>query len=127
MKFCGVSLLFESDTRYCWLMGTYFIEGGFIFCVGLGLTHTVSKMLVCTFLGVGGFFFGCGVGTSSNMWNNLSTKIVNCTFMKYYKITYFVFGNKTHLLCMDIHVMVLQFIISVWLFCALFQSALTFS
>ena len=35
-----------------------FIEGGFISGVGVGLTHTVSKMLVCTFLCVGGFFFG---------------------------------------------------------------------
>ena len=35
-----------------------FIEGGFILGVGVGLTNTVSKMLVCTFLCVGGFFFG---------------------------------------------------------------------
>ena len=35
-----------------------FIEGGFIMGVGVGLTHTVSKPLVCTFLCVGGFFFG---------------------------------------------------------------------
>ena len=60
-----------------------FIEGGFILGVGVGLTHTVSKMLVCAFLGVGGFFFGWGVGISSNMWNKLSMKIVKCTFMKY--------------------------------------------
>ena len=34
-----------------------FIEGGFISGVRVGLTHTVSKTLVCTFLCVGGFFF----------------------------------------------------------------------
>ena len=88
------------------LWGHIFIEGGFNSGVGVVLTHTVCKMLVCTFVGVGGSFFGWGVGRSSNMWNKLSTKIVNCTFMKYEKISYFVFGNKTHLLCTDIHVMV---------------------
>ena len=36
--------------------------------VRVGLTHTVSKMLLCTLLGVGGFFFGWGVGIFSNMW-----------------------------------------------------------
>ena len=44
-----------------------FIEGGFISGVGVGLTHTVIKMLVCTFLGVGGFFFRWGVGISSDV------------------------------------------------------------
>ena len=34
-----------------------FIEGQFISGVGVGLTDTVSKMLVCTFLCVRGFFF----------------------------------------------------------------------
>ena len=49
------------------LVHIYF-EVRFISGVGVGLTHTVSKMLVCTLLGVGGFFFGWGVGISSNMW-----------------------------------------------------------
>ena len=35
-----------------------FIEGGLILGVGVGLTHTICKMLVCTFVDVGGFFFG---------------------------------------------------------------------
>ena len=35
-----------------------FIEGGLIFGVGVGLTNTVSKTQVCTFLCVGWFFFG---------------------------------------------------------------------
>ena len=48
-----------------------FTEGGFISVVGVGLTHTVSKILVCTFPGVGGFFFRWGVGISSDMWNKL--------------------------------------------------------
>ena len=38
------------------LVHVYF-EGGFISGVGVGLTHTLSKTLVCTLLGVGGFFF----------------------------------------------------------------------
>ena len=49
------------------LVHIYF-EVGFISGVGVGLTHTVSKMLLCTLLGVGGFFFGWGVGIFSNMW-----------------------------------------------------------
>ena len=36
--------------------------------VGVGLTHTVSKTLLCTVLGVGRFFFGWGVGIFSDMW-----------------------------------------------------------
>ena len=39
------------------LVHIYF-EVGFILGVVVGLTHTVSKMLLCTLLGVGGFFFG---------------------------------------------------------------------
>ena len=35
-----------------------FIEGGLISGVGVGLTNTVSKTLLCTFLCVGGFFLG---------------------------------------------------------------------
>ena len=49
------------------LVHIYF-EVGFILGVGVGLTHTVSKPLVCTLLSVGGFFFGWGVGISSDMW-----------------------------------------------------------
>ena len=49
------------------LVHIYF-EVGLILGVGVGLTHTVSKMLVCALLGVGGFFFGWGVGISSDMW-----------------------------------------------------------
>ena len=44
-----------------------FIQGGFISGVGVGLTHTVSKTLVCTFLGIDGLFFGLGVGISSDV------------------------------------------------------------
>ena len=36
--------------------------------VGVGLTNTVSKMLLCTVLGVGGFFFRLGVGIMSEIW-----------------------------------------------------------
>ena len=43
-------------------------EVRFISGVGVGLTHIVSKMLLCTLLGVGGFFFGWGVGIFSDMW-----------------------------------------------------------
>ena len=39
--------------------------------VGVGLTHTVSKTLLCTVLGVGGFFFGWGVGIFSDMWTHI--------------------------------------------------------
>ena len=49
------------------LVHIYF-EVGFILGVRVGLIHTVSKMLVCTLLGVGGFFFWWGVGISSDMW-----------------------------------------------------------
>ena len=49
------------------LVHIYF-EVGLISGVGVGLTHTVSKMLLCTVLGVGGFFFGWGVGIFSDMW-----------------------------------------------------------
>ena len=35
-----------------------FIEGGLILGVRVGLTNTVSKTLLCTFLCVGGFFSG---------------------------------------------------------------------
>ena len=48
------------------LVHIYF-EVGLILGVGVGLTHTVSKMLLCTVLGVGGFFFGWGVGIFSDM------------------------------------------------------------
>ena len=43
-------------------------EVGLILGVGVGLTNTVSKTLLCTVLGVGGFFFGWGVGIFSEMW-----------------------------------------------------------
>ena len=36
--------------------------------VGVGLTHTVSKTLLCMVLGVGGFFFRLGVEIFSDMW-----------------------------------------------------------
>ena len=49
------------------LVHIYF-EVGLISGVGVGLTHTVSKTLLCTVLGVGGFFFGWGVGIFSDMW-----------------------------------------------------------
>ena len=49
------------------LVHIYF-EVGFISGVGVGLTHTVNKMLLCTVLGVGGFFSGWGVGIFSDMW-----------------------------------------------------------
>ena len=49
------------------LVHIYF-EVRFISGVGVGFTHIVSKMLLCTLLGVGGFFFGWGVGISSDMW-----------------------------------------------------------
>ena len=48
------------------LVHIYF-EVGFISDVGVGLTHTVSKTLLCTLLGVGGFFFEWGVGIFSDM------------------------------------------------------------
>ena len=45
-----------------------FFEVRFISGVGVGLTHKVSKMLLCTLLGVGGFIFGWGVGIFFDMW-----------------------------------------------------------
>ena len=45
-----------------------YFEGGFISGVGVGLSHTVSRTLVCILLGVGGFFFRWGVGVTSDMW-----------------------------------------------------------
>ena len=36
--------------------------------VGVGLTNIVSKTLLCTVLGVGGFLFGWRVGIFSDMW-----------------------------------------------------------
>ena len=49
------------------LVHIYF-EVWLILGVGVCSTHTVSKMLLCTVLGVGGFFFGWGVGIFSDMW-----------------------------------------------------------
>ena len=51
------------------LLVQIYFEVGLISGVGVGLTHTVSKTLLCTVLGVGGFFFGWGVGIFCNMWN----------------------------------------------------------
>ena len=45
-----------------------YFEVGLISGVGVDLTNTVSKMLLCTVLGVGGFFFGFRVGIISEMW-----------------------------------------------------------
>ena len=45
-----------------------YFEVGLISGMGVGLTNTVSKMLLCTVLGVGWCFFGLGVGIISEMW-----------------------------------------------------------
>ena len=49
------------------LVHNYF-EVWLILGVGIDLTHTVSKMLLCTLVGVGGFLFGWAVGIFSDMW-----------------------------------------------------------